>query len=136
MCKIPRNLVSRKQAFTLRTLGFNKPVCYYIMDEFEQHPYKSGKRFNVLFTGYPTNWNGVKMKRFETDEVESCIFTSVPTVYEALDWIATKLEVVCGQSSYNKVGYIYIEPIERDRYGELRSEVDKFIKLLKTIKIS
>lgn len=117
----PKELVSRKQAFLLKQLGFNVPTSYYLVKTFEVKPF-SNKRFNCLFMSTPVDWNNVltTAKRFEK-EVKESFFISVPTVYQALEWIANQ--------DIN-VGYIYIEKDIKCRYRELRNVLDANLKLL------
>lgn len=117
----PKSLVSRKQAFLLKKLGFNTPTSYYLMKTFEVKPF-SNKRFNCLFMSSPVDWNNVLTTTHHFDEeIKESFFISVPTVYEALEWISNQ--------NIN-VGYIYIEKDIKCRYKELRNVLDANLKLL------
>lgn len=117
----PKSLVSRKQAFLLKKLGFDTPVSYYLINAFEVKPF-SNRRFNCLFTSSPVDWNNVltTTHQFE-EEIKESLFISVPTVYEALEWISNQ--------GIN-VGYVYIEKDVKYRYKELRNVLDANLKLL------
>ena len=116
--KTPTNLVSRKQAIKLKQAGFNRTVSYRMVNFLEERP-ETGVRFNCLQLSYPDDWNN-------TDE----IFTSVPTVYEAIDWIATQLKKDENIIPFDYIGYIYINPEVTGRYSELRKLIDAKLNLL------
>ena len=115
--KIPNNLVSRKQSLKLKQLGFDQLCSHHIMYTLERRPIR-GKRFNCLCTSYPANWN-----KYEQ-------FASVPTVYEAIDWLCTKLKAAKTVTAIDYIGYIYLCPSTAERYKELRLLIDDKIKLL------
>ena len=115
--KIPNHLVSRKQAIALKKVGYNNPCSYYLLYTLERNPI-SGKRYNCLARSYPTNWN----------KEES--FISVPSVYDAIDWLSTVLKRNKKIYAFDYIGYIYINPIKKERYKELRNLIDDKIKIL------
>lgn len=125
--KVPNNLVSRKQAIKLKNLGFNQPCSWHIMSKLEKSP-KPGKRFNCIACGHPIDYNHADYSGF--GDGTRYPLTSVPTVYEAIDWIATELKNDNSIFAQDYVGYIYIATNKKDRYAELRKIIDKKLKLL------
>lgn len=119
--KAPTNLVSRKQAIKLKQVGFNRVVSYRMVNFLEERP-EPGVRFNSLQLSYPDDWNN-------TAKMEE-VFTSVPTVYEAIDWLATQLKKDENIIPFDYIGYIYINPEVTGRYSELRKLIDEKLKLL------
>ena len=83
--KIEQFLVSRKQAFKLKELGFNYPTPHYLVEHLESEP-KRGKRFNCLAFSSLTDWNNVKYDSKFNNKPEYP-YISVPTVYAALQWL-------------------------------------------------
>lgn len=73
------SLVTKKQAQTLKELGFEEPTSGYLLKK------NGGKIF------MDTIWN------YNSSKVHMCI--SVPTVDEAIDWLRRKHNVVI----YNKI---------------------------------
>lgn len=109
------HLVSRKQALALRKLGFDAPVAHYLMTILEEDPIP-GKRFNTLCVSYPCNWN------------DNEGFISVPTVYEALDWLKSKYQ-------YDVSLYICVHSLEVTRYKRLREEIDEWLRRVSASKV-
>ena len=83
--KIEQFLVSRKQAFKLKELGFNYPTPHYLVEHLESET-KRGKRFNCLAFSSLTDWNNVKYDSKFNNKPEYP-YISVPTVYAALQWL-------------------------------------------------
>lgn len=83
--KIEQFLVSRKQAFKLKELGFNYPTPHYLVEHLESEP-ERGKRFNCLAFSSLTDWNNVKYDSKFNNKPEYP-YISVPTVYAALQWL-------------------------------------------------
>ena len=83
--KIEQFLVSRKQAFKLKELGFNYPTPHYLVEHLESEP-ERGKRFNCLAFSSLTDWNSVKHNSKFNNKPEYP-YISVPTVYVALQWL-------------------------------------------------
>lgn len=71
------SLVTKKQAQTLRELGFKEPVSGYVWED---------ENSGILF-GYPEDNN----------HIHACL--SVPTIDEAIDWLRRKYNIVI----YNKI---------------------------------
>lgn len=121
--KVPSNLVSRKQAFKLYELGYNEPASWLMFSSLETKPLH-GKRFNALQWSQPIDWNNSSYNEKERR------FISVPTVYEALDWIACALEKDKNVGAWDYIGYVYLDINRVTRYSELRKLIDAKLKLL------
>lgn len=115
---IPRDLVSRKQAFKLNELGFNENCIFAVMRKLEKYPIP-GKRYNALLTLWNNDWNHTYNE-----------YVSVPSVYQALNWLSTALKKDKNIDPFFYIGYIYIDSCERSRYTELRKLIDEKIKIL------
>lgn len=126
--KAPNYLVSRKQAIKLKKLGFNQLCSWCLLESLERMP-MPGKRYNAIQKTVPIDWNSTNSENNIMVNKKSP-FISVPTVYEAIDWIATTLRKDPNILAFDYIGFIYITPTQKARYTELRKIIDDHLKVL------
>lgn len=76
----PKNLVTNLQAEKLKQLGFNDCVSRYIFS-----PFGDEDNTPKTCTGELYDWN---------NNSHNSLFTSLPTVDEAIDWLRRKFDVI------------------------------------------
>lgn len=79
------NLVTNLQADKLKQLGFDDPVPRYIFSPFGDEDNTPEMNHGELY-----NWN---------NNASNSLFTSVPTVDEAIDWLRRKFDIIIYNSN-------------------------------------
>ena len=106
--------VTIKQAEKLAKLGFDLPVTGMCI-----------RNTRLTSISYPTNWNGKKDVNFSDTKYKGYPYLSVPTVFEALEWLYTlnykrviglELSSIAGTTNKRKV------------YSELRKIITSLIE--------
>ena len=79
-----KDLVTVHQARKLKKLGFKKPTVHYTFDPLSDNSDLLGKSGSI-YSGELYNWNGYG---------KGCLFTSIPTIDQAIDWFREKHHIV------------------------------------------
>lgn len=107
--------VTIKQAEKLAKLGFDLPVTGMCI-----------RNTKLTSISYPTNWNGKKDVNFSDTKYKGYPYLSVPTVFEALEWLCVKKRYKAAIGT--KLENMYEITAIRTTYSELRKFITELIK--------
>lgn len=107
--------VTIKQAEKLAKLGFDLPVTGMCI-----------RNTRLTSISYPTNWNGKKDVNFSDTKYKGYPYLSVPTVFEALEWLCIfkRYKIVIGWQLSSMIGI----KTKRKVYSELRKTITSIIE--------
>lgn len=127
-----QQLVTRRQAIKLKQLGFHDKTCAFA--------YENVPDLGVSFS-FPRNYN----KKFLVDVLSNKKerpYISVPTVYEAFDWLIAKLKTInlywksTSIRYYRHSGVYWLDCVSvdydadlcKDKYASYRKAIDILIE--------
>lgn len=106
--------VTIKQAEKLAKLGFDLPVTGMCI-----------RNTKLTSISYPTNWNGKQDVNFSDTKYKGHPYLSVPTVFEALEWLCIKgYKIAIGWRLRSMIGI----HTKRKIYSELRKTITSIIE--------
>lgn len=107
--------VTIKQAEKLAKLGFDLPVTGMCI-----------RNTRLTSISYPTDWNGKKDVNFSDTKYKGYPYLSVPTVFEALEWLCIfkRYKIVIGWQLSSMIGI----KTKRKVYSELRKTITSIIE--------
>ena len=114
--------VTIKQAEKLAKLGFDLPVTGMCI-----------RNTRLTSISYPTNWNGKKDVNFSDTKYKGYPYLSVPTVFEALEWLCIKkgCKTLVGDVIVD-IGWAILCQFgirnSRKFYSQLRKDITNIIK--------
>lgn len=107
--------VTIKQAEKLAKLGFDLPVTGMCI-----------RNTRLTSISYPTDWNGKKDVNFSDTKYKGYPYLSVPTVFEALEWLYVKKD--CKVSMGWKLSILREVKGTSQTYAKLRKSITELIK--------
>ena len=109
--------VTIKQAEKLAKLGFDLPVTGMCI-----------RNTRLTSISYPTDWNGKKDVNFSDTKYKGYPYLSVPTVFEALEWLYVKKD--CKVTVGWELSTMWGVKKSSQTYGKLRKLITEFIKAI------
>ena len=107
--------VTIKQAEKLAKLGFDLPVTGMCI-----------RNTRLTSISYPTDWNGNKDVNFSDTKYKGYPYLSVPTVFEALEWLYVKKD--CKVAMSWELSTLWGVKGTSQTYAKLRKLITELIK--------
>jgi hypothetical protein len=108
--------VTIKQAEKLAKLGFDLPVTGMCI-----------RNTRLTSISYPTDWNGKKDVNFSDTKYKGYPYLSVPTVFEALEWLYVKKDCKVAMS-WKLIDIMWGVKGTSQTYSKLRKLITELIK--------